>query len=82
MFDSLSLMVQAATQGAGVALAPPALFGRELHARSLVQPFPTTVEVGSYWLTALKSRASTSAMEAFRGWCQAPEFQHAAYEEA
>ena len=82
VFDSLSLMVQAATQGAGVALAPPALFGRELHGRLLVQPFAATVEVGSYWLTALRSRPSTPAMEAFRAWCQAPEFQHAAYEEA
>ena len=39
VFDSLSLMVQAAVQGAGVALAPPSMFGRELHARQLVQPF-------------------------------------------
>lgn len=82
VFDSLSLMIQAAGQGAGVALGPPGLFGRELHARILVQPFPVTVEVGSYWLTSLKSRPLTPAMEAFRAWCLAPEFQHAAYEEA
>jgi len=82
VFDSLSLMIQAAGQGAGVALGPPSLFGRELHARVLVQPFPTTVEVGSYWLTSLKSRAPTPAMEALRAWCLAPEVQRAAYEEA
>ncbi|HSV02721.1 MAG TPA: LysR family transcriptional regulator [Phenylobacterium sp.] len=82
VFDSLSLMIQAAGQSAGVALGPPGLFGRELHARVLVQPFPVSVEVGSYWLTSLKSRALTPAMAAFRAWCQAPEFQHAAYEDA
>ncbi|THD81268.1 MAG: transcriptional regulator GcvA [Phenylobacterium sp.] len=82
VFDSLSLMIQAAAMGAGVALGPPSLFGRELHARELVQPFPVTVEVGSYWLTSLTSRPLTPAMEAFRAWCQAPAFQQAAYEPA
>jgi LysR family transcriptional regulator of beta-lactamase len=82
VFDSLSLMVQAAAMGAGAALAPPALFGRELHARELVQPFATTVEVGSYWLTSLVSRPETPAMEAFRAWCRTPDFQQAAYEAA
>ena len=82
VFDSSSLMVQAATQGAGVALAPPMMFGRELHARQLVQPFPITVEAGSYWLTSLKSRPLTPAMEAFRAWCQDPEFLRQPYQEA
>lgn len=82
VFDSLSLMVQAAAQGAGVALAPPSMFGRELHARQLVQPFAALVDVGSYWLTSLKSRPPSAAMEAFRTWCQASEFQHASYEAA
>jgi len=82
MFDSSSLMVQAAVQGAGVALAPPRMFGRELHARQLVQPFPIEVEVGGYWLTWLKSRAATPAMEAFRGWCQDPAFLTQPYVEA
>jgi LysR family transcriptional regulator of beta-lactamase len=79
VFDSLSLMVQAAVQGAGACLAPPSLFGRELHARELVQPFSTTVEVGSYWLTSLVSRPETPAMAAFRLWCQSPDFHQAAY---
>jgi LysR family transcriptional regulator, regulator of gene expression of beta-lactamase len=79
VFDSLSLMVQAATQGVGVAIAPPVLFGRELHTRQLVQPFPTTVDVGRYWLTSLLSRPPTDAMEAFRTWCLAPEFRDAPY---
>jgi LysR family transcriptional regulator of beta-lactamase len=80
VFDSSSLMVQAAVQGAGVAIAPPRMFGRELHARQLVQPFPITVEAGSYWLTWLKSRPLTPAMEAFRAWRRAPAFLREVYE--
>jgi len=79
VFDSLSLMVQAAIDGAGVALAPPAMFGRELHARQLVQPFSIAVDVGGYWLTWLKSKPATSAMLAFRDWCRSPAFQQQAY---
>jgi LysR family transcriptional regulator of beta-lactamase len=79
VFDSLSLMVAAAVQGAGVALAPPVMFGRELHARQLVQPFATTVDVGSYWLTWLRAKPLTPAMEAFRAWRQTPEFQAQPY---
>lgn len=79
VFDSLSLMVQAAAQGAGACLAPPSLFGRELHARELVQPFPTTVEVGRYWLTSLVSRPETPAMRAFANWIREAAVEHAAY---
>jgi LysR family transcriptional regulator of beta-lactamase len=79
VFDSLSLTVHAATQGVGVVLAPPVMFGRELHTRQLIQPFPTTVEAGGYWLTSLRSRPMSGAMEAFRAWCQTPEFRQAPY---
>lgn len=82
VFDSSSLMVQAAVMGAGVALAPPKMFGRELHGRQLVQPFGIEVEAGGYWLTWLKSRPLSPAMAAFRAWTQAPEFQRAVYEAA
>jgi LysR family transcriptional regulator of beta-lactamase len=79
VFDSLSLTVHAATQGVGVVLAPPVMFGRELHARQLVQPFPITVEAGGYWLTALRSRPMSGAMDAFRAWCLTEEFRQAPY---
>lgn len=82
VFDSLSLMIQAAVQGAGVALAPPTMFGRELHGRELTQPFATTVDVGRYWLTWLISRRQTTAMEAFASWCLSPAFSHPAYDSA
>lgn len=68
VFDSSWVMVQAAMQGDGVALAPPAMFRPELADGRLVQPFETEVDVGAYWLTRLKSRAPTSAMTAFRDW--------------
>ena len=79
VFDSISLMVQAAIEGAGVALAPPIMFGRELHARQLIQPFPITVEAGGYWLTTLKSRPLSAAAAAFRDWCLSPAFHELAY---
>jgi len=68
VFDSSRLMVEAAMQGAGVALAPAAMFERELDESRLVQPLSTVVMTGSYWLVRLKSRKPSAAMEAFRRW--------------
>lgn len=68
MFDSSLAMMEAAIQGAGVALAPPSMFTRQLHAETIVQPFPQTVTMGSYWLARLQSRPETDAMAAFRKW--------------
>ena len=68
VFDSSVLMIETAMQGAGVALAPPLMFSRHLAAGALEQPFPIYVSKGSYWLTRLKSRAATPAMDAFRTW--------------
>src|SRR5215472_5013375 len=61
-------MAEAAAQGAGVALLPVAMFEREFSLGRLIQPFDTKVSIGSYWLTALKSKAETDAMRAFRSW--------------
>ncbi|MCB5202852.1 LysR family transcriptional regulator [Neorhizobium sp. T786] len=68
VFDSSVLMVEAALQGAGVALAPPLMFSRHLASGALQQPFAVYVSKGSYWLTRLKSRSVTPAMSAFRTW--------------
>jgi LysR family transcriptional regulator, regulator of gene expression of beta-lactamase len=68
VFDSSWVMVEAAMQGFGVALAPPMMFERELAQGRIVQPFGTTVSTGRYWLTWLKSKQQTSAMKAFRDW--------------
>jgi LysR family transcriptional regulator of beta-lactamase len=68
VFDSSWLMIEAARQGSGVALAPPAMFGRELREERLVRPFDLEVTIGGYWLTKLKSREWTGAMRAFERW--------------
>lgn len=68
VFDSSIAMVEAALQGAGVALAPPLMFSRQLSSGALVQPFDTTVSLGGYWLTRLQTRAETHAMASFRQW--------------
>jgi LysR family transcriptional regulator of beta-lactamase len=68
MFDSSQALVEAAAQGAGVALVPAAMFAREIAQRRVVQPFDIAVSVGSYWLTHLKSRPATPSMNAFRAW--------------
>jgi len=68
VFDSSRLMVEAAMQGAGVALAPASMFERELGEGRLVRPLATEVMTGSYWLTRLRSRAPGPAMEAFGTW--------------
>jgi len=36
-----------------------------------VQPFETTVSIGRYWLTWLKSKRPTQAMRAFGDWIDA-----------
>jgi LysR family transcriptional regulator of beta-lactamase len=68
IFDASTLMAQAAMRGEGVALAPPAMFRREIAEGRLAQPFPTEVDVGAYWLTRLIAKAPTPGMIAFRAW--------------
>lgn len=55
-------------QGAGIALAPPRMFARELQTGLLAQPFDIKVETGGYWLIWLKSRPLSPAMQLFRDW--------------
>lgn len=68
MFDSSLAMIEAALQGAGIALVPPLMFERLLSSGVIVQPFDIYVSRGSYWLTRLKSRPETSAMTLFKTW--------------
>ncbi|MBB5711903.1 LysR family transcriptional regulator [Sphingomonas xinjiangensis] len=68
VFDSSLTMAEAAAQGLGVALAPPAMLFRHLEEGRLTQPFPHQLTTGRYWLTWLKSRSPTPAMAAFRDW--------------
>jgi len=71
VFDSSLGMMEAALQGAGVALAPAMMFSRQLENDVIRQPFDVGITTGSYWLTRLQSRAETSAMLAFKGWLMA-----------
>ncbi len=71
VFDSSRTMVEAAILGAGVALAPPLMFERQLAAGVVQQPFTTTITQGSYWLTWLKSAAMTPGMRSFHAWIHA-----------
>ena len=68
VFDSSRTMVEAAILGAGVALAPPLMFQRQLAAGAIQQPFQTFVTHGCYWLTWLKSSTATPAMRSFQAW--------------
>lgn len=68
MFDSSPTMAAAAMAGFGVALLPPAMFGRELADGRLVRPFAPELPGGAYWLTRLHSRTESHAMAAFRRW--------------
>ena len=68
VFDSSWVMVEAAIQGAGVALAPPMMFARDLQQGRLARPFPTEVSAGRYWLTWLKSKTPGPALRAFQAW--------------
>ncbi|MDG4855165.1 MULTISPECIES: LysR family transcriptional regulator [unclassified Mesorhizobium] len=68
VFDSSLAMMEAAEQGAGVALAPALMFSRQLSKGSIRRPFQASISLGSYWLTKLKSREPTAAMSAFADW--------------
>ena len=68
MFDSSALMAAAAAAGLGIALAPPAMFTRELASELLTQPFKIEIDAGRYWLTRLMSRPESGAMSHFKGW--------------
>ncbi|WP_224007871.1 LysR family transcriptional regulator [Aureimonas sp. SA4125] len=70
-FDSSLAMMEAALQGAGLALCPPKMFARQIALGLLAQPFDITTSMGSYWLTRLQSREETPAMSAFRNWLMA-----------
>lgn len=70
LFDSSLAMVQCALQGLGVALAPPLMFARELAQGSLVQPFATRLQAGSYWLLQLPLRSPRAAAQCLAQWLQ------------
>lgn len=67
-FDSSVTMAEAAARGVGVALLPARMFETERRSGRLARPFDIDIDLGGYWLTSLKSRRETPAMQAFKGW--------------
>ena len=68
VFDSSLAMAEVAAQGGGVALLPVKMFARELGEGRLMRPFDTEIALGDYWLTSLKSKRQSAAMQAFSLW--------------
>ena len=68
MFDSSLTLAEAAAQGSGVALLPTRMFEHMLQQGRLVRPFAHEVDTGAYWLTHLKSRPASGALQVFRQW--------------
>ena len=68
MFDSSLTLAEAAAQGAGIALLPTRMFEHMLQQGRLVRPFAHEVDTGAYWLTHLKSRPASGALQVFRQW--------------
>jgi len=73
VFDSSLALAAAAASGAGMALLPLRMFEQDLAEGRLLQPFATSVELGSYWLARLRSRPERAPARRFREWLQAME---------
>ena len=68
-FDSYLLAIEAAIAGQGVMVVPEFLVAGDLAASRLVCPVPITVaQPGKWYLTYLKRRRSSRAIQAFRRW--------------
>lgn len=68
IFDSSIALADLATDGAGVALLPVAMFARQIAEGRLVQPFGASVSAGSYYLTWPTDRGHTPPMAEFTSW--------------
>lgn len=68
VFDSSPTIAAAAAAGTGVALLPARMFEHDLSTDRLARPFGIEIQAGRYWLTRLRSRAETPAMQSFRHW--------------
>lgn len=66
--DTQSLEVAAALANDGCAIASPIMFGRELTAGRLIQPFDIYFGESSYWLVYPQDRRRAGKIAAFREW--------------
>jgi DNA-binding transcriptional LysR family regulator len=68
-FDSTKIAVEAAIEGAGVAIGPPNLFREEIEEGRLFQPFPEVVESGkAWWFVCPAVTAERPKIKTFRAW--------------
>ena len=70
VLDSSLALAELASTGFGVALLPSSMFTAHIAAGRLIRPFPDEVSTGRYWVTRMKSRKASPAMEMFLGWLQ------------
>lgn len=68
LFDSSVTMAEAAVRGLGVALLPAVMFAEDIRRRRLARPFNLEISLGSYWITSLRSKPCTAAVESFKAW--------------
>ena len=66
--SAVAVFLEAAQAGVGIAIAPVDMFTHLLNSERIVQPFATQIDLGSYWLTRLQSKAETPAMREFVQW--------------
>lgn len=70
-YDIDQFNVTAASEGHGIALASPDVFGREIETRRLARPYEVSIpakEVGDFWLIYPTARRLAPKIVAFRRW--------------
>ena len=68
-FDSTMIAVEAAMEGAGVAVGPPQLFREELAEGRLFQPFDQIVDSGkAWWFVCPPASVNRPKTKAFEEW--------------
>jgi LysR family glycine cleavage system transcriptional activator len=69
ILNRASMLIDAAVDGQGVALARTALAAWDLIQRRLVRPFAVALPLSkSYWIVCPKANASLPKLVAFRAW--------------
>ena len=72
LFDSYLLAIEAAIEGAGLALIPSFMIASELRSGRLVQPFgPRVPQSGGWYLACRRERAADPVIGRFRAWLEA-----------
>jgi LysR family glycine cleavage system transcriptional activator len=71
LLADMSLVLQAAVRGHGVALGCQLLAQDDLASGALVMPFDTRIPAGAYWLAAHDFKALSSPAQLFADWLRA-----------